>query len=171
MSKESIKKYGTRTMLVCTLVLSLGGSAAAKSFGCSELFEAMAWGNRAELASGLSPEPSGAARDFQRWRSWALASRAWSLSALAPTLEDVAVGARMPQQKGHPDGTGSCEALAWRLQTQGAWGPQFMIPHMQRAVDELALMDQNLADAEAVRLVRQERERVERRVAAGADQH
>lgn len=169
MSNGIIKKCCAHAALACALGLSLGGSASARSFGCSELFEAMAWSHGAEIASGMSPDPSGAARDYQRWRSWALAARAWGLSAQEPTVEDLAVSAQAPSPKGQPEGSSSCEALAWRLQSRGGWGAQFMIPHMQRAVDELALMDQALADAEAVRLVRQERERAERRAAGGLE--
>ena len=167
MSDGSIKKACVRAACACALGLSLGSPVRAA--GCSELFEAMAWAHSAELASGTSQDPSGAARDYQRWRSWALAACSWSLGLMEPTVEDLAVGARTPYQVGLPEGSSSCEALAGRLENRGGWELGFMIPHMQRAVDELALMDPALADAEAARLVGQERARAERRVAAGMD--
>lgn len=164
MSRASIRRA---CALACSLALGLCG--AARAAGCAELFEAMAWAHRGELSSGTSPDPEGAARGFQRWRAWALAARAWSVAPMAATLEDLAVGARAPSAAGHPEGSSECEALAWRMQDRGGWAPAFMIPHMQRAVEELAAMDARLADAEAARLVAQERARAERRAAAGLD--
>jgi hypothetical protein len=143
---------------------AIGSSClAAESSGCSSLFEFISSAKLTEIATSSAASPAADARDFVRWRSWAIMGG--RLDPLWASPMDMAAASMVAGLDEFPKGAGACVALAARKTASGEWSPTDLGLASQRAVNELAAVDWDLSNQEVARM-KSEYERKREKAAA-----
>lgn len=127
--------------------------AAQAGSGCAEWFSQASWMFAHEIATQSTPEPEHAARMQVMYATWHHLAQS-SLDPLHAGFQDMWVGGQSGEREGYPKGAAACEALARRKIQSGEWSSEEIGRASQRAVDELALIDWNLANKEVERMRR-----------------